>query len=359
MQFGQFGHDFDEELSQMGKNIEKNLQFGQLSQDMDRKLSQFDTKNFQFDRVGQDIDKQVNKMGENLGKHMNTLGNQMGNQFEHMGNQFEHMGNQFGKLGDNLEKQFSNMQSSSGTNRQFNQYSEIENAIKIQADKMLYNAKEKCVSAGHSEVAVPLENTFTAAYQCVKEKVNVENVGHDFSEAMRTKDLTGFNNKMCRIWLDTYHCVKPIIVTYEKCLSSNKVDATEKSLELVDISITFFCENDASRMTQFIEQDGFKCFENNQNNLQSCITTAIQNIQQNSDNSMVTYDEEGCNEFNDLRRCLVDRLRTCPSQTPADIIDDYLRLVSRKACNSAPSIAWFSFVNIILLLSTYLYSKIF
>lgn len=293
-----------------------------------------------------DFERLDNQLSQDIRKQLHNLNNQMSSQFNQLGNDFD--------------KQFSNIRFTSGNAQSSSHASQVNNVFMPIIQQMMGPLQTKCQSAGHPEVPELIENEKEKVSECLQKNINVENLQNELGQAMRTNDLPNFFKKVCGIWPATNNCIKPILSMYKLCLSSNEVEAMDKSMDLLDVSYSFFCDNNAEHITDFLNNNGLQCFDQSKVGLQHCVTSIVQKRQNSGiNNAMVTYDEAECSDFQEFRGCLVDKLRQCPSSVPSQILDDYFGVVYRKACNSASTFTWLSFVNIVLLLVTYLYSKMF
>lgn len=233
---------------------------------------------------------------------------------------------------------------------------------KAVVSQVLMILQVKCQQAGENEAGQEIAVTAQQVQKCVENKVNFEQLIKEFGEAARTNELPSFMKTQCKLWPDIHGCINPLVSLIKKCLTREEKDAVDKNIELLDDSNNFICENNAKRLTNFINAEGFQCYALKQNEVQQCtvdVQKARAQREQKSNSIVPVYDKEACSDFQDVRRCLVNKLSTCPSNVPSQITDEYLGMVHKKVCNSASSLTWFSFVNIILLLGTYMYSKMF
>ncbi|XP_072388685.1 27 kDa hemolymph protein-like [Diabrotica undecimpunctata] len=241
------------------------------------------------------------------------------------------------------------------------------NAYLQQAQLMLQQLpvlmKQKCEQAGHPEVIQSLQQLYGQTEKCLESKVNFKSdeVSNEFAGAARTGELPNFFKKYCKLWPDIHGCINPFVTSIEKCFESDEKRTVDKTLSLVDDSNTFFCENNADRIMKLLNGGAIQCLETVGKDIQGCANTTMQKRQkqQSSKKALFAYDEETCSDFQSGRKCITSKLTKCESKDPSKIVDDYLALVQDKVCSSASSLSWFSFANILLLVGTYLYSKMF
>ncbi|XP_028138433.2 27 kDa glycoprotein [Diabrotica virgifera virgifera] len=231
--------------------------------------------------------------------------------------------------------------------------------------------KQKCDESGHSDVLQSIQEQLGQTQKCLKDKVNLdgEKLADEFAGASRTGELDNFFKKNCKVWPDIHGCVQPMVTSAEKCLTSDEKRTVEKLFSLADDTNTFFCENNADRLKKLLSGNLAQCMETVGKDVQECAAKTLQNRQkqqqqqqkqQTSDKKVIfSFDEETCSDFQSGRKCVTSKVAKCESKDTSKIVDDYLALVQDHVCSSASSLSWFSFANILLLVGTYLYSRMF
>ncbi|XP_057653714.1 27 kDa hemolymph protein-like [Diorhabda carinulata] len=353
-QFSHMGQDFGTQMNNLGNQM--NSKASEMGNSLDKQMSDLGN---QMNNWGNQMSSRTSQMGNSLDKQMSDLGNQMNNWGNQMSSRTSQMSNSLDKQMNNLGNELSNIHFTQGR-AQYSSHSSPSNyGIVPDLQEMMVSLHAKCQSTGHPEVPELIEIDREEINRCLKNTLDMEKLQNDLVRAMRAHDIPNFF-ALCEIWPKTSNCIKNSLTLYKLCLSPDEVKMLDKVMDLADASNSFFCDNNAEHPINFLENNGFQCIDQNREVILNCVVDIAQKVRNSGKNNTIpAFDEAECSNFQDFRRCVVRKLRQCSSSVPSQITDDYFALIYRKACNSASRFTWLSFVNIVLLFFTYLYSKMF
>ncbi|XP_050505556.1 uncharacterized protein LOC114338490 isoform X2 [Diabrotica virgifera virgifera] len=231
-------------------------------------------------------------------------------------------------------------------------YKYISLLLREQCDDSRYPRLE--IFAMHNEV-----------FTCINSVVDdIESTEREYTAAS-SGSLQNFIKKLCNVWPKIYDCIDPVVSYYKRCLTSDQKLGIDEGFELLNEDHIFFCGNNADRLFKLLNIESMQCFTLVSKDLQKCKTTFTEKLvklkQSRNILGSMTFEEEYefCSALQDQCKCLSSKLATCESKDPSNIMDDYMALIQRRFCSSASRLSWFYFVNLLLLVGIYLYSKMF
>ncbi|XP_028144890.1 uncharacterized protein LOC114338491 [Diabrotica virgifera virgifera] len=211
------------------------------------------------------------------------------------------------------------------------------------------------------------KEVFNEADTCINSILyDVELTEREFYRAVSIGSLQTFLKKLCKAWPTIYDCIKPVVSYYKRCLTRDQKLSVDEGLAFLNEENIFFCGNNTHRLLKLVNIESTQCFTLVSKDLQKCQTTIVNKLVQltkQSRNAMgsMTFEEEYefCSALHDQRKCTSSILATCNSTDPSNIMDDYMALIQHIFCSSASRLSWFGFVNLLLFVGIYLYSKMF
>ncbi|CAG9863407.1 unnamed protein product [Phyllotreta striolata] len=258
-----------------------------------------------------------------------------------------------------LNNVYKKLQFQSNHNRAFNQQqaSPMQQAMES-IRPIITSLEEKCEAAGKASVAQGLENKVSNAFACIGGKLDFGRIQQEIGAAQRTGSDDAMDkafDDICQIWPDSKNCVQPIFDDVKICLNDTEYADFNLYLTFMDATNNFFCDDNHQRIDELLhDPQAAGCLMTVSNDIKDCGREKADQLK-----PKLQFDNQDCSDFQEVRQCIVSKMDSCPTQTPVKMVDDYLELVHKMFCNSAPSLSSVSAFNVLLLLCTYLFSKMF
>ncbi|XP_050505139.1 27 kDa hemolymph glycoprotein [Diabrotica virgifera virgifera] len=226
-------------------------------------------------------------------------------------------------------------------------------------DAYLAYLHRECDKSGHPEILNMDNEVYRQAKVCLGSRADYikTTVRQFFNEsglsAIRQIDY----KEACKVWPEVHNCINPLVSSIKQCLKSDVQKIFDTFLEFIDVSQSFFCDNNADRISSLVSDGSVQCFSLVDKDLKECQTNfkkklgdsinAI-NIWGDVDSYKVmtgkNLADETCSTFKSYRNCITSKLAKCKSKYTSKIADDYLALVQDelKFCGSP---RWFPSTN--------------
>jgi len=193
--------------------------------------------------------------------------------------------------------------------------------------------KKKCEKNGGSEAFDKLGPAKDEMQECFESNFNTTQIEIEIAEARKSGSMEVVFAKYCAKKHTILQCISNLTDVIEPCLEEKERVSLKVLQNITENMAEFFCYKDGDRVAMFIAEGGFECIQSRKEGLETCInTTLAHRIPEDvslTNLPLFIIDEEGCQDYNNVQKCVVDELEKCTDSTPANIIDALFKFVRR------------------------------
>lgn len=186
---------------------------------------------------------------------------------------------------------------------------------------------------------------------CWNKVVDNDFLMSDLQHAFETKTLYSFLKKYCPKLHGTAACIGNYMDSFGQCVTGDDLKTLNATKYIVKGVADFVCHRDGERVLLFLKENGFECFEQQRENIRSCIDSTGANKLFESVEKEVEFHDFNSNPASVLSRiwvpqnytpaeckllvsvevCVYKMMRQCKQTSPANLISSLVRSVAKRS----------------------------
>uniref|UniRef100_A0A1A9Z3F6 Uncharacterized protein n=1 Tax=Glossina pallidipes TaxID=7398 RepID=A0A1A9Z3F6_GLOPL len=154
---------------------------------------------------------------------------------------------------------------------------------------------------------------------CLNGHLNGTKLQAEMTKGSLRNNLKTIFSAYCEKKRDLTKCIENFSKQLTPCLDKNDRQLQKDAIRLTGKIFEFLCLNDGNQMVEFIINGGPECAGRHYKAIDKCIEPHFKEF----DRSPFTV--ESCKYVNNVEKCVVNQLNTCPNKTAANIMQGLFR----------------------------------
>ncbi|XP_031350142.1 uncharacterized protein LOC116175908 [Photinus pyralis] len=201
-------------------------------------------------------------------------------------------------------------------------------------EEILNVTKWKCEQNGGP---LAFENLMAAKdeiQKCIEDNFDFSKIESELSEKRKTGSMDDVFVKYCGKKSVVDACMQNFTEAVSPCLENVEKSSLKLLLNITDNLIDFGCHKDGDRIAMFLAEGGLECLRNKTDGIEDCFNKTIRHrIPQSfalTALPLFAMNDDGCDDFSNLHKCVTGVLETCTDHTPANLVDAAFKYTLRS-----------------------------
>ncbi|XP_075970850.1 27 kDa hemolymph protein-like [Anticarsia gemmatalis] len=187
--------------------------------------------------------------------------------------------------------------------------------------------REQCKKSGAEDKVDEVQNVFKNFVDCLKNLIDVHTVQKEIEEAKPNGALDEVFKKYCAKSPQLKTCLHNLFDGVAPCIGSESLEHLNSAKNSSDQLIDFVCYKDGDRIALFIAEGGPECFQSKASDIKTCADNFKNSFTSLEDAKKLTVAER-CAKLDQLKSCVVSKLETCETPTPANMFESLVNFVA-------------------------------
>uniref|UniRef100_A0A1B0B9B6 Uncharacterized protein n=1 Tax=Glossina palpalis gambiensis TaxID=67801 RepID=A0A1B0B9B6_9MUSC len=154
---------------------------------------------------------------------------------------------------------------------------------------------------------------------CLNGYLNFTKLQTELSNGDSRNNLKPVFSEYCRKKVDLTKCIENFSKELTPCLDKNDRELQKDSMRMIGKLFQFLCLNNGNQIALFITNGGPECVERHYKDIDKCIKPHIKEFDR------PPFTIKKCKNVNDMEKCILNKLNTCPNKTAANIVQGLFR----------------------------------
>lgn len=180
--------------------------------------------------------------------------------------------------------------------------------------------------------------------ECLTTILNFTSIQAEIEEFSPRGELDVVFAKYCKKQPDALKCIEDFNAKLVPCLETDEREHQDILMHILRSLLDFICYKGGDRIALFIAEQGPECLESKKDDIQQCLKNTFshylpkEGIENVKALPKFVVGDEQCNDLENLKNCIVEKLEACTEITPANIVESLFRFIKRETiCRNKPN----------------------